>query len=107
VGREPAGTPAVALAAKVMQCRPSCGACCIAPSIARPFYGMPDGKPAGVACVHLDDSMCCRLFGDARRPQLCDAFSPELETCGESRAQALTALERLEVLSLPAGGCGD
>ena len=84
-----------------MQCRPGCGACCIAPSIARPFHGMPEGKPAGVPCVHLDPQLRCRLFGDARRPGLCDAFTPDPAVCGETREEALAALERLEVLSLP------
>ena len=52
-----------------MDCRNHCGACCIAPSIAEPFYGMPAGKPAGVPCVHLDDDMRCMIFADARRPE--------------------------------------
>ena len=59
-----------------MQCRSACGACCIAPSIAQPFFGMPDGKPAGVPCVHLGSDMSCALFGDPRRPQLCRDFAP-------------------------------
>ena len=42
-----------------MQCRSGCGACCIAPSINEPLPGMPQGKPAGVRCVHLDDEMRC------------------------------------------------
>ncbi|HAI50813.1 MAG TPA: zinc/iron-chelating domain-containing protein, partial [Enterobacteriaceae bacterium] len=28
-----------------MECRPDCGACCIAPSISTPIPGMPHGKP--------------------------------------------------------------
>jgi hypothetical protein len=85
----------------MMQCRPGCGACCIAISIHQPFYGMPAGKPAGVPCVHLSTSMCCELFGDARRPALCDAFMPEQEFCGDTREQALQRLAQLEVQSLP------
>ena len=84
-----------------MQCRPGCGACCIAPSIAQPFYGMPAGKPAGVPCVHLDEAMACRLFGDPRRPGLCLAFTAEPAVCGDSRDQALALIEQLEVVSLP------
>ena len=34
--------------APAMECRSSCGACCIAPSINSPIPGMPHGKPAGV-----------------------------------------------------------
>ena len=90
-----------------MQCRPGCGACCIAPSIASPFHGMPRGKRAGVPCVHLDAEMRCRLFGDGRRPGLCDAFSPDPAICGENREHALNALARLELLTLPEATCGD
>ena len=39
--------------ASVFECRVGCGARCIAPSIATPFFGMPEGKPAGVRCVHV------------------------------------------------------
>jgi uncharacterized protein len=84
-----------------MQCRTNCGACCIAISIRQSFYGMPNGKPAGVPCVHLSQAMRCVLFGDARRPALCDAFAPEREFCGDNREQALVRLAQLEVQSLP------
>ncbi|MEZ5572289.1 MAG: YkgJ family cysteine cluster protein [Halioglobus sp.] len=84
-----------------MQCRPGCGACCIAISIHQSFYGMPAGKPAGVRCVHLNDSMLCDLFGDARRPALCDAFAAEREFCGDTREQALQLLAQLELQSTP------
>lgn len=84
-----------------MRCREGCGACCIAPSIVRGFYGMPDGKPAGVRCVHLDLLQACRLFGDPRRPALCAAFLPEASLCGNNREQALSKLQYLEVLSSP------
>lgn len=45
--------------------------------------------------------MRCILFGDARRPALCDAFKPEREFCGDTREQALVRLALLEVQSLP------
>ena len=38
-----------------MICRSGCGACCLAPSISTPIPGMPQGKPAGVRCVQLDE----------------------------------------------------
>lgn len=85
----------------MMDCRTGCGACCIAPSIHAPFYGMPEGKAAGVSCVHLDDARACALFGDERRPALCDAFAPEESLCGASRAEALANIQRLEVISAP------
>ena len=84
-----------------MECRTGCGACCIAPSIARPFFGMPRGKPAGVACVHLDAAMRCALFGDPRRPALCADFAPDPCVCGDDRDQALVLIAALEVQSAP------
>jgi len=84
-----------------MQCRQACGACCIAPSINQSFYGMPNGKPAGVPCVHLDADMNCTLFGDERRPALCEAFTPESAVCADNREQAMDRLAQLELLSLP------
>lgn len=45
--------------------------------------------------------MRCKLYGDARRPALCDAFLPEREFCGDNREQALFLLAQLEVQSLP------
>ncbi|RLQ20466.1 YkgJ family cysteine cluster protein [Seongchinamella sediminis] len=87
-----------------MQCRAGCGACCIAPSIKRGFYGMPGGKPAGVCCVHLDEQMRCGLFGDPRRPGLCAAFRAEPAVCGDSPAQALRILDELEQMSKPDNG---
>ena len=87
-----------------MRCRPSCGACCIAPSIRQPFFGMPQGKAAGVRCVHLDGDQACGLFGDSRRPALCAAFMAEREICGENRDQALLIISDLEVFSNPESG---
>jgi hypothetical protein len=93
-----------------MQCRPGCGACCIAISINRPYYGMPGGKPAGVPCVHLDEAMRCALFHDARRPRVCADFAAEREFCGDNREQALQRLAQLEAQSAPGarhtGGAG-
>jgi Fe-S-cluster containining protein len=85
----------------LMQCRTECGACCIAISIHQPFYGMPDGKPAGVPCVHLSATMRCTVFGDTRRPAACAAFMPEAEYCGDNREQALLRLMHLEIHSAP------
>jgi len=84
-----------------MDCRPDCGACCIAPAISRPFFGMPAGKPAGVRCVHLDTALRCGLFGDPRRPAACSGFRAEVEFCGDNRDQALDILARLEADSAP------
>jgi len=84
-----------------MQCRFGCGACCIAPSIHHAFQGMPQGKPAGVRCVHLLDDARCALFGRPERPAVCSDFQAEAEFCGDSREQALTILNALEISSQP------
>lgn len=41
----------------LMTCRPDCGACCIAPSITSPTPEMLGGKPAGVRCAQLSESL--------------------------------------------------
>ena len=84
-----------------MACRPGCGACCIAPSISSPIPGMPDGKPAGVRCVQLDDELRCRLFGRPERPACCGGLQPSRAMCGESAAEAMQWLAELEVATRP------
>lgn len=84
-----------------MECRAGCGACCVAPSISTPFFGMPRGKPAGVTCVHLTRDRLCGLFGDSRRPAVCRDFRADAEVCGDDRATALVNLQQLEVSSAP------
>ncbi len=78
------------------ECRPGCGACCIAPSISSPIPGMPNGKPAGTPCVQLDENYHCKLFGDPSRPAVCEAFQAEHTVCGNSREDALMILTELE-----------
>lgn len=79
-----------------MDCRAGCGACCIGLSISSPIPGMPDGKPAGVRCVQLDDDYRCKVFGKPERPAVCVRLRPMREMCGETREQALTYLAELE-----------
>ncbi|MCG6117630.1 MAG: YkgJ family cysteine cluster protein [Aquimonas sp.] len=79
-----------------MQCRPGCGACCIAPSISSPIPGMPQGKPAGVRCVQLDAGNRCRIFGQPERPAVCVALKPEPLMCGADSGEALAWLTELE-----------
>ncbi|GHC25986.1 hypothetical protein GCM10008094_16490 [Aidingimonas halophila] len=57
---------------------------------------MPDGKPPGVPCVNLDDDYLCQLFGDPRRPQVCQRFDYDPELCGDNRQQALATLAAWE-----------
>ncbi len=60
---------------------------------------MPDGKPAGVACIQLDESLQCRLFGLPERPAVCTSLQPAVDMCGSEREQALQFLQRLERLT--------
>ena len=78
-----------------MDCRPGCGACCIAPSISSL------DKPAGVPCRHLDEQLRCRLFGRPERPACCGGLQPSAEMCGEQRDQALAWLTALEQATTP------
>ncbi|MBW7984967.1 YkgJ family cysteine cluster protein [Enterobacillus tribolii] len=84
-----------------MNCRPDCGACCIAPSISSPIPGMPDGKPANVPCVQLDEQMRCRIFGSPLRPAVCGQLRPQKEMCGDTAEDALTYLITLERATAP------
>ncbi len=79
-----------------MRCREGCGACCIAPSINEPILGMPEGKPAGVRCIHLTQNLRCNLFERPERPTFCDRFRPEPDVCGTNRAEAMARLKWLE-----------
>ena len=85
-------------------CRAGCGACCTAPSISSPIPGMPQGKPAGVPCVQLDETWRCRIFGQPERPAVCAQLMPSLEMCGsqdDGGQHARVYLARLEELTRP------
>ncbi|MBE2216129.1 MAG: YkgJ family cysteine cluster protein [Opitutaceae bacterium] len=84
-----------------MDCRPGCGACCIAPSITSPIPGMPHGKPANFPCVQLLPDMRCALFGKPERPGFCVGLQPSPEMCGTDAADAMHRLVRLEELTRP------
>ena len=79
-----------------MECRAGCGACCIAPSISSAIPGMPQGKPAGIRCIHLQEDYRCAIFFDPRRPKVCAQFQAESSVCGENRDEALKILAWLE-----------
>jgi len=87
-----------------MDCRPSCAACCIAPSIASPIPpdpesgsgGLAGGKPAGLPCPRLDSELRCVLFGRPERPTVCSSLKPEAQMCRASREEALAWLDWLE-----------
>ena len=84
-----------------MDCRPNCGACCIAPSITSPIPGMPHGKPAGIPCVQLLPDYRCALFGRPERPAFCASLRPSESMCLGSREEALAHLTGLELATKP------
>ncbi len=84
-----------------MECRPGCGACCIAPSISSPIPGMPGGKPAGIPCIQLTDDHRCRIFGRPERPACCAGLQASAEMCGAGREDALAWLAELELATAP------
>ncbi|MFC4728652.1 YkgJ family cysteine cluster protein [Coralloluteibacterium thermophilus] len=86
---------------RALACRSGCGACCIAPSISTPIPGMPQGKPAGVRCVQLDEANRCRIFGHPERPAVCGSLQPSASMCGGSRDAALAYLAALESATSP------
>ena len=79
-----------------LSCRVGCAACCIALSISSVIPGMPNGKPAGVSCIQLDQAGRCQLFGLPERPAVCLSLQPEPMMCGDSLEHALHYLTRLE-----------
>ncbi len=65
---------------------------------------MPQGKPAGVRCVQLDERNACRIFGHPSRPLVCRQLMPSAEMCGpapDGGAHALQYLGRLEQATRP------
>lgn len=84
-----------------LQCRPDCGACCIAPSITSPLPGMPNGKPAGIACIQLLPDFRCAVFNQPCRPDFCAGLKPSPEMCGLDRQQAMASLTALEIATQP------
>lgn len=84
-----------------MNCRPGCGACCIALSISSPMPLHPEGKPAGVRCGHLTEDLRCAIFHEPTRPRVCASLRPEPEMCGDSREHALVWITELERQTRP------
>jgi uncharacterized protein len=84
-----------------MECKPNCGACCTAPSINSYIPGMPNGKPAGIRCIQLDNENRCMIFDKPERPAFCASLQPSMEMCGETRAHAIHWLTQLEIATRP------
>lgn len=85
----------------MIECRPGCGACCIAPSITSYIPGMPMGKAAGQRCVQLSVENKCLLFGIETRPRVCVGIQASEEMCGENFKQAMQVLTCWEELTKP------
>ena len=83
-----------------MECRLECGACCIAPSISSAIPGMPNGKPAGVRCIQLNDKNLCKLFGQPERPLVCHQFKACPDICGKNQSEALATITELESVTV-------
>jgi len=62
---------------------------------------MPNGKPAGVRCVQLDDDNRCKIFGHPERPAFCGGLQPAADMCGNSREAAMVWLADLERATAP------
>jgi uncharacterized protein len=62
---------------------------------------MPEGKPAGVPCVHLTSEFACAIYLDPRRPSCCAALKPAVDICGSNREEALRLIAALELATRP------
>jgi len=60
---------------------------------------MPNGKPAGVRCIHLDERHYCLLFQSPERPVVCDSFQASADACGDNFVDAMQRLQLLEKLT--------
>lgn len=61
---------------------------------------MPEGKPAGVPCIHLTPDLQCSIYSSPKRPAVCKGFKADPEICGRSGSEAFTILADLEGISL-------
>lgn len=62
---------------------------------------MPNGKPAGMRCIHLTKENRCKLFGKPERPDVCIKLQPSEDMCGCSAHQAFVLLASLERATTP------
>ncbi|MFC2096115.1 YkgJ family cysteine cluster protein [Bacteroidota bacterium] len=83
-----------------MECRSSCGVCCIYPSISSSIPGMPNGKPAGVRCIQLAKDSSCKIINSLDRPKVCAGFKAEKLICGDSAKEAYEIIASLENISV-------
>jgi len=55
---------------------------------------MPEGKPAGTQCIHMQEDFSCGIYD--QRPKVCRDFQAEELVCGNTRLEALSILTKLE-----------
>jgi len=56
---------------------------------------MPNGKIAGLPCIHLDCNRNCKIYHHDNRPQVCKDFKFDPEICGNNFVEAIENLEKL------------
>jgi uncharacterized protein len=56
---------------------------------------MPEGKPAGMRCIHLQENLKCAIYTNPEKPKVCDDFKAEPDFCGSTREEALRILSSL------------
>ncbi|HPG73352.1 MAG TPA: hypothetical protein PLM49_03610 [Bacteroidales bacterium] len=57
---------------------------------------MPQGKPAGLRCIHLSNDLLCNLIDSPERPTVCRNFNFDPIICGNSRQEAIEIMTSLE-----------
>lgn len=57
---------------------------------------MPNGKPAGIRCIHLTESLKCAIYNSPDRPEICAKFMADPEICGNNREEAMQIMQDLE-----------
>lgn len=60
---------------------------------------MPNGKPAGIPCIHLSSDLHCNIYESPDRPEVCKSFKADPEICGNSRIEAFSIMSWLEDIS--------
>lgn len=62
---------------------------------------MPQGKAAGLRCIQLTEDNRCAIFASPLRPAVCAGLQAAAEMCGNSPAEAMHWLTRLEHSTAP------
>jgi uncharacterized protein len=57
---------------------------------------MPEGKPAGIRCIHLTEDLKCDIFLSPSRPKVCAGFKADSIVCGQNSDEAMSNLKWME-----------